>query len=136
MKKAIIVDVDGTLAEKGDRHPFDFASVSQDKPREAITELVQFLAKRYVVIIFSGREDSCREDTDDWLVSNGVIFDELYMRKTGDHRKDSIVKREMFEMFVKGRYNIRFVLDDRDQVVKMWREELGLDCLQVAPGDF
>ena len=28
------------------------------------------------------------------------------------------------------------VLDDRDRVVKMWREELGLTCLPVAPGNF
>ena len=27
------------------------------------------------------------------------------------------------------------VLDDRNQVVKMWREN-GLTCLQVAEGDF
>jgi len=57
------------------------------------------------------------------------------MRPTGDNRKDAIVKREIFDREIRDRYRILFVLDDRNQVVDMWRE-LGLTCLQVAPGDF
>lgn len=57
------------------------------------------------------------------------------MRPEGDIRKDSIVKRELFEKYVRPYYNIEFVLDDRNQVVEMWRS-LGLKCLQVAEGDF
>jgi hypothetical protein len=58
------------------------------------------------------------------------------MRKTGDRRADNIVKRELFEARVRNKYNIDFVLDDRNQVVDMWRNELKLTCLQVAEGDF
>ena len=57
------------------------------------------------------------------------------MRKTGDFRKDSIVKKELFDENVRGKYNIEFVLDDRNQVVEMWRS-IGLVCLQVADGNF
>lgn len=57
------------------------------------------------------------------------------MRPEGDERKDSIVKQEIYEKYIKDRYNVRFVLDDRNQVVDMWRE-VGLKVLQVAPGDF
>lgn len=57
------------------------------------------------------------------------------MRKSGDMRKDSIVKREMFDEHIRGRYNVNFVLDDRNQVVELWRS-MGLTCLQVADGDF
>lgn len=57
------------------------------------------------------------------------------MRPEGDIRKDSIVKREIFENYIRDYYNIQFVLDDRNQVVEMWRS-LGLKCLQVAEGDF
>lgn len=31
---------------------------------------------------------------------------------------------------------VKFVLDDRNQVVDMWRKDLGLTCLQVDYGDF
>tara|TARA_R110002020_G_scaffold227539_13_gene438195 strand:+ start:10087 stop:10632 length:546 start_codon:yes stop_codon:yes gene_type:complete len=60
---------------------------------------------------------------------------ELYMREEGDNRKDSIVKREMYEEYIKPHYNVKLVLDDRNQVVDMWRE-LGLPCWQVAAGNF
>jgi hypothetical protein len=55
--------------------------------------------------------------------------------RPGDMRNDSIVKEEIYEEHIKPRFNVRFVLDDRDRVVKMWREN-GLKVLQVAEGDF
>jgi hypothetical protein len=57
------------------------------------------------------------------------------MRKEGDVRKDAIVKGEIYEKNINGKYNVLFVLDDRNQMVEMWRG-LGLTCLQVADGDF
>jgi hypothetical protein len=57
------------------------------------------------------------------------------MRETGDRRKDSIIKKEIFDRHIRDVYNIEFVLDDRNQVVELWRS-LGLTCLQVADGDF
>jgi adenylate cyclase class IV len=59
----------------------------------------------------------------------------LFMRQAGDNRDDRIVKREIYEREIKGRYNVRFVLDDRNKVVALWRD-LGLPCFQVADGDF
>lgn len=50
--------------------------------------------------------------------------------------KDDIVKFELFKEHVEPVFNIKFVLDDRNQVVDMWRNELGLKVLQVAEGDF
>jgi hypothetical protein len=57
------------------------------------------------------------------------------MRDKGNNEKDSIVKRNMFEKYIRGKYFIEYVLDDRNQVVEMWRS-MGLTCLQVADGDF
>ena len=57
------------------------------------------------------------------------------MRKTGDNRKDSIIKEEIYRNLIEPNYNIEFVLDDRNQVVDMWRR-IGLTCLQVADGNF
>ncbi len=135
--KAVIVDIDGTLAEKGDRNPFDYSSVDRDTVKEATKELVNALWKdRYKIIILSGREDSCFGMTRAWLDSNMILFDELHMRKAGDRRKDSIVKKELYETAIKGKYDVRFVIDDRDQVVEMWRKELGLACFQADCGNF
>lgn len=60
---------------------------------------------------------------------------ELHMRPAGDRRRDSIVKAELFDRHVRDQYRVLVVLDDRKQVVEMWRS-LGLTCLQVAEGDF
>ena len=57
------------------------------------------------------------------------------MRAAGDNRKDAIVKRELYQRAVAGVYSIAFVLDDRNQVVDMWRKDLGLPCFQVNYGN-
>ena len=86
-------------------------------------------------MIVSGRRDSCKEVTSRWLSDNNIPFDYLLMRKTGDTRKDSIIKQELYEEHIKDKYFVEFVLDDRDQTVQMWREQ-GLLCLQVYYGNF
>jgi hypothetical protein len=58
------------------------------------------------------------------------------MRKNNDQRKDSIIKFELFENHIKDKYYVELVVDDRQQVVDMWRRKLGLTCLQVDYGDF
>jgi len=135
---AILVDIDGTLAIRGNRSPYDFSQVGKDKVNEAIKILVNMLSAEpynYKVIIFSGRDDSCYEITRNWLIENKINFDYLHMRKTNDRRKDSIVKKELFDVWVKDQYNILYVIDDRKQVVDMWRE-LGLTVLDVAGHEF
>lgn len=136
--KAIICDIDGTLADMGTRRsPFDFEKVDQDEVKHATAEAVRvFKNAGYFIILFSGRDDSSTAKTKAWLQTNNIPFDVLYMRKTGDRRKDSIVKKELYQTYVKNKYDVLLVLDDRDQVVKMWREELGLICFQVDYGNF
>jgi predicted kinase len=134
----VIVDIDGTMALMGDRDPYNESTVSQDKPNWPVVRLVQTLIAAGDRIIFlSGRTDGCF-DTASWL--NRYIPRDwanwlLLMRKSGDNRRDDIVKREIFDAEIRDKYHVKFVLDDRMQVVLMWRN-LGLACFQVAPGDF
>ena len=137
MKKAIICDIDGTLADMGKRSPFAFHKVDQDTVKHATAEAVRvFSAAGYAIILFSGREDSSRDMTVMWLNRNTIPFDHLSMSRTGDRRKDSVVKRELYENVIVGKYEVLLVLDDRDQVVRMWRNDLGLACFQVDYGNF
>lgn len=134
--KAIICDIDGTLALfEGDPYDRDF---STDKLNEPICDILTQYSRSFFpprIILFSGRKGEHMAETKDWLYRHAVPYNELYMISPGDTRKDTIVKREMYEAHVRGKYNVLFVLDDRNQVVQQWRE-LGLTCLQVAPGDF
>lgn len=96
LPSAILVDIDGTLAIRGNRSPYDFLKVGEDKVNEPIKNLVNILSSNpynYKVIIFSGRDDSCFDITRNWLIKNQINFDYLHMRKTNDRRKDSIVKK-------------------------------------------
>lgn len=60
---------------------------------------------------------------------------DLCLRKSGDFRKDSVIKKEIYENYIKDSYEVQFCVDDRQQVVDMWRS-LGLVCLQCDKGDF
>lgn len=133
----IICDIDGTLANMGSRNPFDWKNVDKDTVHEHIADLVRVVrfSTEFKVLIVSGRDGCCADTTKGWLSANGIPFDEFYIRPEGDGRKDTIIKEEIYHNHIEKRYNVRFVLDDRDQVVKMWRG-LGIPVLQVAEGNF
>jgi predicted kinase len=132
---AIICDIDGTLAIMDGRSPFEWLRVKEDKVNRVIKDLLARFDEATTIIMVSGRDSVCRELTTQWLEENGIRFNALYMRDQYDARKDSIVKRDIFDNHIRGKFNVKFVLDDRNQVVEMWRD-LGLTCLQVAEGDF
>lgn len=132
---AIICDIDGTLAHMTGRSPYDWARVGEDTLDETIAKVLDMYDGDDIILL-SGRDSVCRPETEEWLEKNGVEYDELYMRPEGNTEKDNLVKRKLYEDHIQGKYNVDFVLDDRNQVVKMWRDELGLKVLQVQDGDF
>lgn len=135
--KAIIVDVDGTLAFNINRDYFDMSKILDDVPNKSICDLVKLFHKnKYKIIIVSGREDSNMEDTKLWLNNYGIPFINIFMRVAGDNRKDFIIKEEIYKNIIEPIFDIRYVLDDRAQVANNCWRKLDLCCLQVAPGDF
>lgn len=136
LPKAWLVDMDGTLAKMNGRGPFEWHRVGEDQPNEAVVDVVRALADRdNAIVVVSGRDGCCLDQTESWLDDWSVPWDELLMREAGDTRKDSIVKSEIFWRDIAPHWDVVGVLDDRNQVVDMWRS-LGIPCLQVAPGDF
>ena len=149
---AIIVDVDGTLADmRGVRKPFEWDKVHLDKPHQDVIDLVKDLAGvgtdimsgdalmgteyKYKIIITTGRDGVCEEATKQWLKDHKVPYDEFFIRPEGSFAKDNVIKSHMYIKYIYPKYDVKFVIDDRDQVVEMWRS-LGLRVLQVAPGNF
>ena len=131
LSDAIIVDMDGTLAIIGDRNPFDVSRCDLDLPNQPVLETVQKWQDSKTIIVMSGRTDDGKAKTEAWLNQYGVKYQHIYMRKTGDMRKDSVIKQELYENFVKDKYNISFILDDRQQVVDMWRS-LGFNSISSS----
>lgn len=152
-KQAIIVDLDGTLAncdhrlhylkgEKKDWKSF-FENIDYDQINlNVLTVVKHFHDLNHGVLIVTGRPRACHEKTVQWLrkylmsfvKSRSIDFD-LFMRKDGDYQPDQSFKQQVYEHLIAPDYDVKLVLEDRDQVVKMWRS-LGLECWQVAEGNF
>jgi predicted kinase len=137
LRDAVIFDVDGTLAHMdGKRGPFDWHRVDVDRVDPVVARQFKMHKKAGdLVLVVSGRDESCRELTEEWLEFYELEHDGLFMRPTGDFRKDSLIKAEIYENKLKGNYNIIAIYDDRNQVVDTWRN-LGLKVFQVEPGEF
>ena len=148
----IIVDLDGTIAdcshrlhliqgEKKDWNAF-YKACKDDKPIERVLSIVNTLEEYHDLVFITGRSEICREETYEWLDKNSYMTcSELLMRKEGDFRPDTEVKKELLDEYLnKNNMNcdydsVEMVFEDRSSVVKMWRE-LGLTVCQVAEGDF
>jgi hypothetical protein len=139
-EQTVIVDIDGTISQRGDRGWYEYSKVSGDVPVDRIIRLVRILHRSGIKIVFcTGREDSCMKQSIEWIQKHVFMNDiepvEIYMRRTKDNRSDFVVKREIYRDLIEPKHNVWFVLDDRDSVVKMWRD-IGLTCLQVKEGDY
>ena len=137
LPKAVICDLDGTLSLLNGRDPYSAATCDNDLLNEPVATALKMAKQQgYQVILLSGREDKFREPTVRFLDKHQIGYDLLLMRTCNDFRKDNIIKRELFEGEIQGKYFVEFLLDDRNQVVDMWRKDLHLPCFQVNYGDF
>ena len=137
--KAIICDIDGTIALRGDRSPYDMTKVGEDTLNVPVALVVRAMyAVGHSVVFCSGRDESAYHDTKLWIEEQVRIpFFDLLMRRVGDNRDDATVKKEMLDS-IRDVYDIIMALDDRNRVVDMWRQN-SVPCFQVCSreqGDF
>lgn len=148
MNKAIIVDLDGTLCNTQHRKHFMeqtpkdwesfYAGIIDDEPNSWCRYLIETFRQEHEypeIILVSGRPEEHLITTTDWLDEYDISYDRLFMRKSGDFREDFIIKQEIYDEYIKDKYDVIFAIDDRKQVVDMWRRN-GITCLQCAEGNF
>ncbi|MDX3511350.1 AAA family ATPase [Streptomyces caniscabiei] len=137
LPSAVMCDIDGTLAIRGDRGAYDFTRCEEDLLNVSVRGALRSFrsADGDVVVLLSGRGEEHRSQTEAWLRAHEVPYDELWMRAAGDHRRDDVVKAELFDRHVRHRFAVRVSLDDRDRVVAVWRR-MGLPTWQVNYGNF
>ncbi|QBO62918.1 putative polynucleotide kinase [Escherichia phage vB_EcoM_G2469] len=141
--KAVIFDLDGTLALHVARGPYELDKLSTDEPNPMVVEYVKMLHQAgYTIITVSGRESGTKEDsmcyyeaTKKWMDTFSIPWEMHIQRNQGDTRKDDVVKEELFWNCIAPYYDVKLAVDDRNQVVEMWRR-IGLECWQVNHGDF
>ena len=148
MKHAFIFDIDGTIADcshrlkhiQNDTPDWDtfYSLCVNDKPIDNVCHLLRMIPSDVDIIFITGRSEKWCNHTESWIgryVFGTIRNRALFMRADGDHRPDYVIKKEIWEKHIKDKYNVLGVFEDRDQVVKMWRE-LGLTCYQVADGSY
>jgi len=146
--KTVIFDLDGTLALIDDRRQlatrpngklnwdlfFAPENIKLDQPNIPVIAVYNLLQNEgYNMVILSGRDAISKTATMSWLRNHGIYFDELRMRPQGTFTPDDVLKKGWLDEL--GAENIFCVFDDRDKVVKMWRDN-GLTCFQVNYGNF
>ena len=148
-QSAWIFDVDGTLTtgphsrntsgkpcEPGCKCAYAWHKVGLDVANQPVVLLLHSLrALGYKIIVVSGRDASCAEETLLWFAQHGIAPHPLHMRPEGDTRRDDVIKSEIFDKHIRHQFCVRGVFDDRNQVVDFWRS-IGLTCFQVAEGNF
>jgi len=141
--RTAIFDLDGTLCNIEHRlhHVRDgvrnwdafFEGIPDDTVNQPVREiLMALMASGNEIILCTGRPEKCRLKTVEWLNNNIVPFTALYMRPDNDTRPDHVVKAQILDGIKQDGFDPFVVIDDRQSVVDMWREQ-GLTCLQCAP---
>jgi len=143
MKQAIIIDLDGTLADCNHRlHHLDargwtefYAGIPKDPVNQWCLEIIKRFTPQIKIIFLTGRpsEEQIMTDTMTWLDKhlpemNDVVT--ILARKEKDHRPAPIIKKEIYEEHIKSEYEILFAIDDDPKVIQMWREQgiIALEC--------
>lgn len=141
---AVIIDLDGTMCDvshrlhhvRGEKRNWKafFQELTNDSPNEWCRSIVNSMKEHYSIIFASGRPDDYYKQTKEWLIRHGLPTD-LYMRCRGDHRQDYIAKEIILDFEILTRVNPLMFIDDRKQVVDLWRKR-GFICLQCDDGEF
>lgn len=149
MKDIIICDIDGTVADlrhrlhhiQGKHKDYDkfYDLCAFDALIATTGQVIQSLARDgYLIVFMSGRPDSHRSQTLQWLRCHLGWTGPLYMRKAGDYRPDHVVKRELYMQMLAdlnaSTENILCAFDDRPSIVALWRN-LGITTYQVSDWD-
>ena len=149
-RRAVIVDVDGTLVDvtsirhhvlgmqnpDGSYKRKNFDAFHQDSVNcppitGTFVEIARWIGQGCAILIVTARSQRYYPQTAWWLAENDVPHDAIYMRTDGDFRKDYIVKKEILER-IRQRYDVVHAIDDNPSVIALWAEE-GIGTT-VVPG--
>jgi len=132
LPKCAIFDNDGTISLLNGRNPYDASTCDKDSPHKHVIECMKlYFNSGYKIIFVSGREEKDREPTEKFYKLHfPEVKYELFMRPTGDQRKDVIIKEEIFNSQIKDKYYVSAWFDDRLQIVK-WLYNTGFPVFRV-----
>ena len=113
----VIIDIDNTLCNSNERFrlatkpdgkiDWDIAHnpelIEKDKPNYPMIDLAKKYKKDgFEIIVLTGRPDSVRQVTKEWLEKYGVEYDQLIMRNwENNFLKAPLYKKKIYETIIK-----------------------------------
>jgi len=140
----VIIDIDNTLCNSNIR--FALATKPNGKidweaahiPNNILMDDPFYpmidLAKKYKkdgfeIILLTGRPESVREVTEEWLKKYEIQYDQLIMRSWEDNfLKAPNYKKKMYKTYIKE--DVFCAYDDDQRIIDMWIE-MGIPCFKV-----
>ena len=138
LKPAILIDLDGTLAEVDHRikdGKCDHSRIHEDKYNNAVREIICKFQDTHNIILFTARHCDLRDATKRWCWDNFIIFDQLIMKLPSHEGPNYLVKYEMYKEFIEGKYEVLFAIDDNNRVVEMLRD-IGITTFQIRNTEY
>lgn len=147
---AIIVDLDGTLCNIGERDPYSGHLCETDTPIAAMVSIAEALyySNGTEIIFLTGRNETARVATEYWIgkhtafglvrSEDGELFSnyDLIMRDPSDWSKAVDYKRWAYMDQIEPQYDVLCVFEDHISVARMFRQEFGLTVFTVAEEDY
>jgi hypothetical protein len=140
----VIIDIDNTLCDSNIRFALatkpngkiDWEAahipnnILMDDPFYPMIDLAKHYKNSGVeVILLTGRPESVREVTNEWLEKYGVEYDKLIMRSWEDNfLKAAIYKKKMYETHIHS--DVICAYDDDQTIIDMW-SDLGIPSFKV-----
>ena len=141
----VVIDIDDTLSLAGERFKLATKSdgkinwdvahnpelVKKDKPNLPMVDLAKRYKKAgFKVVVLTGRPDTIRTTTEEWLDKYGIEYDELYMRNKKEHYlKADVFKKGIYEIYLD---DVFCAYDDDERIIQMWNS-VGIPAFKVYP---
>ena len=122
MKRAIILDLDNTLLYHTNRNPFNWSDLSGDTIIPEMDFVLDMISESFDdpdIIIVTGRPESIRPQTEDWLRENDVAYTKLYM-KQGDPMGKSAPHKKLCLDEIKKDYDFIIAFEDDNKCAQMY----------------
>lgn len=141
LRDAEIFDMDGTLCDvssirhyvtgkERNFHKFHTESINCPPVRHVVKAAKKAHKQGRAVLIVTAREFRFAMVCMFYLRIIGVEYEQLYMRRNGDYRADSIVKREILDIIYNDGYNVIRAWDDNPSIWDVW-ESAGIETVRV-----
>lgn len=120
-QKAIVMDLDGTLALHTDRDWWEYDKCGSDAVCDVIGEVYRAYEARgdVAIIVMTGRPETYFNETALWLQNHGFRYHRLFMRAADDRSSNVYYKSHVLNTQIMPNFDVIAAFEDNPPVVEM-----------------